>query len=112
MVVTISDSPWLTPGNAILPNPRKSSMIRGPRSRAGFSEVIVSGAVVNTSTPTVRPTISGKNHDEGALTLRLSSRLKMTISNSPVAKNSTAKPCQKPMLIGNLSTPAKPGWGE
>src|SRR5581483_10388496 len=90
--VTTSDQPCRIPGKAILPNPYSHRKILGPRSRAGFSEVIVCGAVTNTSITTPKPSAIGKNQGAGAFTLRRSRSTRMNTTSSAVAIASVKKP--------------------
>ena len=74
IVVAISDRPLFGPGKATEPKPITNNMSRGPRSRAGLKHACVMGAMNMISRPIVAPTINGKNHADGALTCRVSSR--------------------------------------
>ena len=81
-----------------------SSIKRGPRSRAGLKEACDSPAIIMISSPTVAPTISGKNQAAGALALRFSSSEKTTKISTAVPSTSPSKPSQ----IGTRCVPAAP----
>ena len=112
IVVAISDKPLFGPGKATEPKPIDSSMSRGPRSRAGLNDACEMGAMNMISRPIVAPTINGKNHADGALTCRVSSRERITKSRMAVQRTSPAKPSRNGTVVyPPRPHPRSPGAG-
>ena len=114
IVVAISDKPLFGPGKATEPNPITNSMSRGPRSRAGLNEACEMGAMNMISRPIVAPTINGKNHADGALTCRVSSRERITKQQDRRAEDLAGQTLQMngTVVYPPAAAPAIPGFGE
>ncbi len=113
IVVATSDRPLFGPGKATEPKPITNNMSRGPKSRAGLKHACVMGAMNMISRPIVAPTINGKNHADGALTCRVSSRERITKSRMAVPRTSPVKPCRNGTVVyPPAAAPAIPGFGE
>jgi len=71
------------------------------------------GAMNMISRPIVAPTINGKNHADGALTWRVSSRERITKSRIAVPRISPAKPSRNDTVVNPPgAAPEIPGFGE